>query len=192
MTQITKRALAASLKKLLSQKTLDKITVIDIAEDCEVNRQTFYYHFKDIYDLIDWIYTHEAAKALDGKKTYETWQQGFLHIFEYVLDNRSFVVNTYHSVNREHLERYLHEEAYRLLMGVIEEKAGDLSVREDDKDFIAHFYKFAFVGLVLDWIKGGMREDPQAIVNRLSVLIQGDFAGALERFHADVHGSRKI
>ncbi|WP_172255769.1 TetR/AcrR family transcriptional regulator [Saccharibacillus deserti] len=187
MTQMTKRALAASLKKLLSQKTLDKITVIDIAEDCEVNRQTFYYHFKDIYDLIDWIYTHEASKALNGNKTYETWQQGFLHIFEYIQSNRNFVLNTYHSVNREHLERYLHQETHALLIGVIEEKAAGRSVREDDKAFIAHFYKFAFVGLILDWIGRGMREEPLAIVKRLSVLIHGDFAGALERFESGAH-----
>ncbi|MEJ8307012.1 TetR/AcrR family transcriptional regulator [Saccharibacillus sacchari] len=184
MTQVTKRALAASLKKLLSQKTLDKITVIDIAEDCEVNRQTFYYHFKDIYDLIDWIYTQEAARALDGNKTYETWQQGLSHLFEYIRANRNFVLNTYHSVNREHLERYLHQEAHALLMGVIEEQAAGKNVRDADKDFIAHFYKFAFVGLILDWIKSGMREDPTGIVARLSVLIQGDFAAALERFEA--------
>ncbi len=190
MTQITKRALAASLKKLLSQKTLDKITVIDIAEECEVNRQTFYYHFKDIYDLIDWIYTHEAARALDGNKTSETWQQGFLRIFEYVSQNKSFVLNTYHSVNREHLERYLHQETQELLLGVIEEKAKGLNVRDDDKAFIAHFYKFAFVGLVLDWIKNGMRDEPEQIVERLSILIQGDFAGALQRFEAGRHPTR--
>lgn len=49
MSQTTKKALAASLKKLLKRKSLDKITVIDITEDCGVNRQTFYYHFKDTY-----------------------------------------------------------------------------------------------------------------------------------------------
>ena len=52
MSQVTKRALAASLIKLLSQKPLDKVTVKDIIEDCGVNRQTFYYHFKDKYDLM--------------------------------------------------------------------------------------------------------------------------------------------
>lgn len=62
MSQTTKRALAASLKKLLSDKPLDKITVTDIAEDCGVNRQTFYYHFQDIYDLVEWIYTSEAHR----------------------------------------------------------------------------------------------------------------------------------
>ena len=53
MSQITKRALEASLKKLLTKKPLDKITITDITEDCGINRMTFYYHFKDIYDLVE-------------------------------------------------------------------------------------------------------------------------------------------
>ena len=56
MSQITKNALAASLKKLLSKKELSKITITNITEECGVNRQTFYYHFKDIYDLLEWIF----------------------------------------------------------------------------------------------------------------------------------------
>lgn len=185
MAQTTKKALAASLKKLLAEKPLDKITVIDIVEDCEVNRQTFYYHFKDIYDLVEWIYTSEATKALAGKKTYNTWQQGFLQIFQYVLDNKVFVVNTYHSINREHLQKYLYNETYLLLMGVIEEKAAGMSVRDDDKAFIADFYKYAFVGLMLEWIATGMKENPSAIIERLSTLIFGDIAGALDKFRND-------
>lgn len=185
MAQTTKRALAASLKKLLARRPLDKITVTDIAEDCEVNRQTFYYHFKDIYDLMEWIYTSEAARALGGKKTYATWQQGMLQIFSYVLENREFVLNTYHSVSREHLERYLYRETYELLIGVVEEKAAGMPVREADKAFIADFYKYAFVGLMLDWIRTGMKEDPAVLTERLSILLRGDVAGALEKFRSN-------
>lgn len=68
MSQITKRALAASLKKLLAEKALDRITVTDLTEDCGVNRQTFYYHFRDIYDLVEWIYTSEASRCAGRKK----------------------------------------------------------------------------------------------------------------------------
>lgn len=187
MAQTTKKALAASLKKLLTEKPLDKITVIDIVEDCEVNRQTFYYHFKDIYDLVEWIYTSEATKALDGKKTYDTWQQGILQVFEYVLENKTFVKNTYNSINREHLERYLYNETFNLLIGVVEEKAASMTVREDDKAFIADFYKYGFVGIMLDWIRTGMKEEPSAIVERLSFLIHGDIVKALEKFRTDHH-----
>jgi Transcriptional regulator len=182
MSQTTKKALAASLKKLLDEKTLDSVTVVDIAEDCEVNRQTFYYHFKDIYDLIDWIYTSEATKALDGKKTYDSWQQGFLQIFQYALDNKNFVLKTYHSSSLAHLQHYLYDVTYDLLAGVVEEKAAGLGVRDDDKEFIANFYKYAFVGLMLDWIDKGMMDKPASIIEHLSMLIQGDIATALERF----------
>ena len=64
MSQMTKRALEASLKKLLLQKPLNKITISDIAEDCGISRMTFYYHFKDIYDLVEWACVEDAARAL--------------------------------------------------------------------------------------------------------------------------------
>lgn len=67
MAQTTKRALEASLKKLLLRKPLNKITINDITEDCGVNRMTFYYHFKDIYDLVDWILVEDATEALEGE-----------------------------------------------------------------------------------------------------------------------------
>lgn len=186
MSQTTKRALAASLKKLLLKKPLDKITITDIAEDCEVNRQTFYYHFKDIYDLIEWICLEDAAKVLDGKKTYDTWQKGFLQIFEALLTNRPFIMNVYHSISWEQVELYLYKVTYGLLIGVIEEQAAAMCVRDEDKQFIADFYKYAFVGLVLEWIRGGMKQDPAQIIERLSLLIQGDISRALERYRTDV------
>lgn len=185
MSDITKRALEESLKNLLLQKPLDKITISDIAADCGISRMTFYYHFKDIYDLVEWACMEDARRALEGKKTYDTWQQGFLRVFQYVQENRAFVFNTYHSVSREHLERYLYSVTYDLLSGVVEEKAAGMPVREDDKTFIAHFYKYAFVGLMLDWIATGMKQEPAALIERLGLLIHGNIAAALERFRTD-------
>ena len=77
MSQTTKRALEASLKKLLLQKPLNKITINDITEDCGVNRMTFYYHFKDIYDLVDWILVEDADRALrPGTRHFWTFCSG--------------------------------------------------------------------------------------------------------------------
>ena len=182
MSQTTKRALAQSLKKLLQTKPLSKITINDIAEDCGVSRMTFYYHFADIYDLVEWTCQEDASVALAGNKTYSTWQQGFLNIFNLVLENKTFVLNVYHSISREHLERYLYQLTYDLLIGVVEEKAVGLSVSDHDKAFIADFYKYAFVGLMLNWIREGMKEDPKAMIDRLSVLIHGDITRALHKY----------
>jgi len=184
MSQVTKRALEESLKRMLLKKPLDKITISDITEDCGINRMTFYYHFKDIYDLVEWACEEDAARALDGKKTCDTWQQGFLQIFEAVTENRPFILNVYHSVNREQVERYLYRLTYGLIIGVVEEKARGLNVSEADKRFIADFYKYGFVGLMLDWIRSDMKEEPAAIVERLDTLIRGDTDLALSRFTA--------
>lgn len=185
MSQITKRALEESLKKMLLKKSVNKITISDITEDCGINRMTFYYHFKDIYDLIEWSCMEDAAKALAGKKTYDTWQEGFLQIFQAVLENKLFIENVYQSVSREQVENYLYTLTYNLLIGVVQEKSVGMKVSDADKAFIADFYKFAFVGLMLDWIKNGMKKNPQQIIDRLSTLIEGDIIRALNKYSTD-------
>ena len=185
MSEITKHALEASLKHLLLQKPLNKITISDITEDCGVNRMTFYYHFKDIYDLVEWSCVEDARQALGGKKTYDTWQEGFLQIFQAVQSNRPFIMNVYHSVSLEQVETYLYAVTYHLLINVVEEKAAGLSVSQEDKEFIAHLYKYAFVGVMLDWIRADMKTDPQAIIARLSLVLHGNITAALERLRSD-------
>jgi len=182
MSQITKRALEHSLKNLLLQKPLNKITISDIANDCGINRMTFYYHFKDIYDLVEWICNNETTRAINDKKTYETWQQGFLQTFQMVLENKAFVSSVYHSISKEKIEDYIYAITFDLVIGVVEEKAAGMSVSESDKKFIANFYNFAFVGILLDWIKRDMREDPQLIIDQISTLIHGEISRALNRY----------
>ena len=185
MSQVTKRALVASLKNQLLKKPLDKVTISDITDDCGISRMTFYYHFKDIYDLVEWSCQEDASKALAGNKTYETWQQGFLQLFKAVQDNKPFIMNVYHSVSREQVENYLYRITYDLLEGVVEEQAQGMSVRQEDKAFIATLYKYMFVGLMLDWIKSDMKGDPALIVERLEQVIHGSVSAALGRLRTD-------
>ncbi len=182
MSQVTKRALEQSLKNLLLKKPLTKITVADIADDCGINRMTFYYHFKDIYDLVEWSCLEDARRALDEKKTAETWQQGLLQIFKAVQDNKPFILNVYRCVHREQVEKYLQPLVDQLILSVIEEESSGMTVRDEDKQFIAQIYSYIFIGLMLDWIKDDMREDPHDIVDRLTRLIKGSMSAALSRF----------
>ena len=182
MSQVTKRALEQSLKNLLLKKPLTKITVGDITEDCGINRMTFYYHFKDIYDLVEWSCLEDAKRALEEKKTYDTWQQGFLQIFKAVQENKPFILNVYRCVHREQVEKYLQPLGDQLLLDVINEEATGVIVRDEDKQFIAKVYSYMFIGLMLDWIKDDMREDPKQIVDNLSKVIKGSISTALSRF----------
>ena len=182
MSEITKKALAETLKKLLSKNKLNKITIKEITEDCGVNRQTFYYHFKDIYDLLEWIYKNEVIQEIEEKATYETWQQGFLYIFEYILKNKEFVKNTYYSISKDFLLNFIYKQTDKLIMDVLEEKAVNMKVNKQDEKFIADFYKYGLVGLVQDWIEHGMKENPKDIINKLSKIVEGNFEKALDNF----------
>lgn len=182
MSQVTKRALEQSLKNLLLKKPLTKITISDITEDCGINRMTFYYHFKDIYDLVEWACLEDAKRALDEKKTYDTWQQGLLQIFEAVQENKPFILNVYRCVHREQVEKYLQPLVDQLMLDVIQEEPASMVIREEDKQFIAKIYAYIFIGVMLDWIKDDMREAPQEIVARLVKLLRGSVTAALRRF----------
>ena len=185
MANITKLALEAALKKELLTKPLDKITINDLAEDCGISRMAFYYHFKDIYDLVEWVCVEDGTKALQGKKNYENWQEGFCQIFEAVQENKPFIMNVYRCVSREQVEKYLTLLTDDLLMGVINELSAEMVVRAEDKAFIAQVHSYAFVGLMLDWIKDEMKQEPEALVNRFALVIQDDLPSALNRFRVD-------
>lgn len=176
----TKMAIAYAFKELLLEKPLNKITINEIAEKCDMNRQTFYYHFHDILELTEWICEEDAERALKENRTYDTWQDGFLAIFNMIRRDKAFIINIYHNVPKDYLYRYLYRVTYQLLYNVLEEQAEGMIVREEDKEFIANFYKYGFVGLVLEWIDRGMKEDPVNIVERLNSLIRGSFANALQ------------
>lgn len=182
MSQVTKRALEQSLKNLLLKKPLTKITINDIADDCGISRMTFYYHFRDIYDLVEWSCMEDAKNALNENKTYETWQQGLLQIFEAVKQNKPFIMNVYRCVHREQIEKYLEPLVNDLILGVINEESSKLTVREEDKLFIAQIYSYILIGIMIDWINSDMSEDPHNITDKLAKLIDGSVSIALSRF----------
>ena len=182
MPNTTKQALEESLKHMLLKKPLDKITIRDITEDCGISRMAFYYHFKDIYDLVEWACIEDASKALQGKKTYETWQEGLLQIFEAVLENKPFILNAYRCISREQMERFLYQLTYGLIRGVVEEQSRGTAISEEDESFIAEFYKYSFVGVMLDWIRQGMTADPRVLTGKISAAMRGSIANAIRNF----------
>ncbi|WP_197997961.1 TetR/AcrR family transcriptional regulator [Paenibacillus sp. CFBP 13594] len=181
-SHLTKHALAHSLKSLMEHTPLNKITVKHLVDHCGVNRQTFYYHFQDIYALLGWIYQTEAVESLMEYRSYSTWTDGFYKIFCYIENNKTFCCNTLNSLGRTHLDSYLYEVTHDLIMGVIDELACGIKVRGEDKEFVANFYTLAFTGLIIQWMRGNMQEPPKQIIEKLSELIEGNVLRALHRY----------
>ena len=182
MSNVTKQALEASLKQLMQKKPLDKITIRDITDTCGISRMAFYYHFKDLYDLVEWVCLEDVTKALAGKKTYDTWQEGLAQIFEAVLENKAFVSNAYRCISRERMESFLYQLTYGLIRDVVEEKSKGAPISQEDKAFIAEFYKYSFVGILIDWIKQGMHADYHVIVRKMSLTMQGNVSNSIHNF----------
>ncbi len=123
MNNITKNALEESLKKFLLKKPLDKITISDLTTTAESAE----WLFTIILRIFMILWNGPVLRMLPGlsreKKTYDTWQEGILQIFEVVLENKPFILNVYRCVSREQMENYLFSLTYQLIEGVVEEQS---------------------------------------------------------------------
>lgn len=180
MSQLTRKALIDSFVKLLNEMSLDKITVKDITEACGVNRNTFYYHFKDIYGMLDEVFQMETQKVIDENKGYGTWQDAFLQSTKFALENKRAIYHIYNSLSREQLEQYLYEVTDNVMVSFVADSAKGMDVNPEDMRILVNFYKHAMVGMLLDWLKNGMRENPEYIISRLGCLLEGNVRIALQ------------
>ena len=170
MSDLTKQALIASFKKLLETEPFDKITISDITNDCGLSRQTFYYHFRDIFDMIRWIYNSESLNEIGGRGGYGTWQDKIRELFDYTLNNKSLILGTFNSKCRNDLVGYYMDVSIRKISDIVEMKS-DGDIAEKDKKFIASVYAYAFVGIMVDWISDGMKESSEEMVDRVYKIV---------------------
>lgn len=185
MSELTKKALAASLKELLEKESINKITIGKLCEHCGIRRQTFYYHFSDLPELIEWICYTEAEEVLASNRDYQSWEEGFLNIFKLAEKEKPFIMNIYHGVSKDTLERYLYNLTFPLLKHVVNQVASSLSicdVTESDKEFIERFYTISFVDIMMSWVARNMSDSPEDIISHLSPLVKGTIPNALNAY----------
>lgn len=181
MSVQTEKALAESLKKLLTKKTLEKITVKDITDDCGVNRQTFYYHFHDVYDLVEWILKEEFADLADQLDA-DNWQEMMHEVMLRMMENRDFVMNTYYSLTRRQLDQYLQKFIHPLLEQQIDQTSKGDAVLPEDKQFLADMATYALVGILTEWIASGMKPEYQKQFGKLMFLLDGILEFVVDKF----------
>jgi Transcriptional regulator len=182
MSLLTEKALAASLKKLLEKKTLDKITVKDITDDCGVNRQTFYYHFHDVYDLVEWIFTQEAKKYMSDGINAKNWQEVVTELMQGLLDDKRFIMNTYYSLNRRQLEQFMQKLARPAILDLVKQVAEDRKIEDEDVEFVADLFTFGLVGILTEWVAGDMNTEYKDKLDKFLVVIDGTMETTLDKF----------
>ncbi len=179
--ELTKQAIVSSFIKLLNERPLSKIAVKDIVEDCGINRNTFYYHFKDIFDLVEYIFKIESENVINKNKEHLTWQDGLIESAEFALKNKKAIYHVYNSVNRAQLEGYIDSIADDLMRDFVMAQGADLNVSEADINCISLFYKHAIVGSIMEWIQKGMKDNAEDTIHRIGKLFDGNIREALLR-----------
>ncbi len=181
MSQLTERAIEKSFVRLLKEVPFDKITVKDIVEDCGINRNTFYYHYEDIFDLLHKVFEKRAAEVLAEGIAKNDWQESFLRCTLYALENRKEIYHIYNSIDRRQLESFLYQVAGEIMLSYVRAHAEGMKVPEDDIVMIAGFYKCALVGIVLEWLDDGMKLEPEEFIRRIGYLQEDSIVRMLER-----------
>ncbi len=181
MARKTEKAIATALKQLLAVKPLSKITISDIANECGVNRMTFYYHYRDIYDLIQHILDDTLRASLEGSRTVADWQDGVLRLMNAMRAEGTFFTGIYESDAKDHFLTYLRKLIGELLQEGLDQ-VGPMSLSEDEQKFITDFYNFAFCGIVIRWLHTGMKEDPELLVKRMGIIGKGGLKRAIDAF----------
>lgn len=177
----TKRILANSLKEMMKSKAIEKISIREITDNANVNRQTFYYHFEDIYDLLKWTFQQEAVQLLAVHHNAKIWQEGLLQLFHYLDDNRTICLNALQSLGRGDLKRFFYADIHNILERVVKEHCNNLQASEQYLSFIIHFYTISLGGLVESWLAGEMEQTPEEIIEMIDTFIQDQLRGAQER-----------
>lgn len=182
MASSTKKALAAALKKMMEVKPIDKVTIKDLVEQCGVNRQTFYYHFDDVYDLMEWIFEEDANSALPQKIIYENWCEDVVKWFEYLKNNSSFVLNVYNSNSRLYMLRYIRGRLEQCIRGFADIVSEGMNIDRQDYEFIVALYTECVVGAISRWLDYGMELPKEIDPKKLLRAMENNIENLIQQF----------
>ena len=171
MSSSTKQAIIASFVKLATKKPLEKITVRDIVDDCGINRNTFYYHFQDIFAVLEEICHHATAKIDTTLPFDEMLSQFFLLIADYALQHPKATEHFAASIGQRGTERYFSKHLDEIIFAKIKASAPDAPL--DMQRTATVFLRHALIGLYLDFIDCRGKIDKNSLAARIGLLADG-------------------
>lgn len=175
----TEQELANALKELMSKESLDNITVKRLTDICGIKRQTFYYHFRDIYDLLTWIFLNED---LSKNKPTEKWQDAVKVITKYVIKNKRFIQNTLSSAGKELFEQFISSYLYMVTLRNFAKYDTKGIVPNDDKRLFVSYYVSGISSVIIAWIEKGMKENEDQLIKRLELVVDNFVQGIILKY----------
>ena len=164
-SSLTKRALAQAIKELMNEKPLIKISIADIVDRCQMNRQSFYYHFRDKYDLVNWIFYVDFLTNMGGKNFENEWDV-LVAVCNIFYQNKAF----YQSALRIEGQNSFKDYFYEMLEPVMAFFVQDLFQVQNQKLFVT-FFCDAFLTAVLRWFSMESELEPETFVEELKEVI---------------------
>lgn len=166
-SDLTKKALAAAMKGLLAEQPFAKISVGDICEQCGMHRKSFYYHFKDKYDLVNWIFYNEFVSNIQSKEYETTWD--FLEdICVYFYANRAFYTTLLSITGQNSFREYFQEIVQPLILAYYATEI----IEEPVEPFVLDFLGDTMLLAIVRWLTASPCMPPQKFVGQLRRSIQ--------------------
>lgn len=167
MQKDTKSLIFYTFIELLEKKPFDKITVKDIVETCDINRNTFYYYYSDIYDLLEEMFLKELNEISEAHKEGKSWIEAFIKIANVAYSHKKLINNICSSRSYNYLENYMYKACKFIVVDAVQSMAEGMLVPDEDIEFIASFYEYAYFGIASEWFRTGMREDPLKLATQI-------------------------
>lgn len=182
MANGTKDALASALRQMMTVKPIDKVTVKDIVEICGVNRQTFYYHFDDVDDLLEWVFEQDSDRVFPHEVVRERWLDDMMTYFDYLVSNSAFTLNVYNSNSRLYMLRYLKNRMEICIRRFAEIVSEGMNIDRQDFEFVVEFYANCAIGLISQWLDLGMQWPKEITRERILRVMDQSVENILARF----------
>ena len=155
MAAFTKTAIRNSFIKLLNERPISQITIRDIVDDCGVNRNTFYYYFQDLPQLVETIVNEEADRMIREHPSIDSIEDCLHAIIGFALENRKAVLHIYNSVNRNIYEQYQWRVCEHVTATYVDTALAGRVIPEEDRRVIIDYWKCVCFGLVSGWLESG-------------------------------------
>ncbi|SHO53626.1 TetR/AcrR family transcriptional regulator [Anaerocolumna xylanovorans] len=179
--QYTRKMIRDVFVRMLNDRQLNKITVTDIVTACEINRNTFYYHYPDIYSVLSEIFQTEMQKVIDEYNDTRSWEESLVSAMSFAIKNKKAVYHVYNSIQKEELEKYLFEISGNVMTHYVDTVCQNINASPDDKHIIVLFYQYALTEMLINWVASGMKEEQKQIIYRTGLLFNGNIERSLHK-----------